>query len=415
MRSADIVVMESRFRWVMLALVWMAYACFGMTIWSLAPLVKTITRALDINSSQMGLVLGGWQLMYIPVALFMGVLVDRIGVRRTMTIGIGIIAISLGLRAIAVDFFTLFIVVALFGLGGPIVSVGAPKVVSLWFTGKERGIAAGLYSTAPVVGGIIVLITANSIVVPLTGHWRLAFVTYGVVALAATMAWWLLARDKTILEPHSSEDGERLLDMRSETAISRHILAGLLRERNVRLVLLLSFACFFLNHGLNNWLPTILQDKGMSPDGAGFWASIPSFASIAGLIIIPMVTRYGYRAWAIAMLFAWSAGSIAGIAFIDGGVLLGVVLVVSGFSRSPLMPMLILVLMDTHAVGHRRMGIASGMFFTIAEIGGFSGPFLMGVIRDLNGTLFSGLLLLSIMAAVFGVCALLISERRIRP
>jgi len=52
----DIVYATHPYRWVVLAGVWLAYACFGMTVASLAPLMQPITRDLAISDSAMGAV-----------------------------------------------------------------------------------------------------------------------------------------------------------------------------------------------------------------------------------------------------------------------------------------------------------------------------------------------------------------------
>ncbi len=67
----------------------------------------------------------------------MGLLVDRLGVRRALGIGIIVVLASLVLRGLATNFITLFLAMALFGIGGPIISIGAPKMVAQWFSGKE--------------------------------------------------------------------------------------------------------------------------------------------------------------------------------------------------------------------------------------------------------------------------------------
>ena len=125
------------YRWVMLFLVWLLYASFGVTVATIPPLVEPIIDDLNMSSTQMGLVLGAWQFVYIFTALPLGAIVDRFGVRRSLGIGIIIVWVSLVLRGLAVDFYTLLFVVALFGVGGPIISIGAPKVVSLWFQGTS--------------------------------------------------------------------------------------------------------------------------------------------------------------------------------------------------------------------------------------------------------------------------------------
>ena len=390
------------YRWAMLALVWLVYVCFGMTSTSVAPLVNAISQDLEINSSQMGLVLGAWQLVYIGLAYSLGTLVDRLGVRRALAMGSALVALSLLLRATAVDFISLFFVVALLGVGGPFLSIGAPKAVAIWFRGREQAVAVGLYATAPTIGGIVVLAATNSLVVPLTGHWRLAFVVYGVAASLATITWWLLARDRS---PAST--------VSTAHEVPSPGLSGLFRIPNVRVVLFLVFAVFLLNHGLTNWLPTVLTDKGIGAASAGIMAAVPSFVGILALLLISGVVRHGYRGRAIALLMLVGAGSTVAIAQFEGGGL-AAALVFSGLSRYALMPMLTLVLIETPGIGALRIGAAGGIFFAVGEIGGFAGPLLMGVLRDLTDTLSSGLILIALITAAVMPLALVISERRHR-
>jgi nitrate/nitrite transporter NarK len=80
--------------------------------------------------------------------------------------------------------------------------------------------------------------------------------------------------------------------------------------------------------------------------------------------------------------------------------------------RLPAMQVLTLVLLETPGVGARRMGAVGGMFFAIAEIGGFTGPLMMGLVRDSTDSLASGLWVVAGVAAVAVVLPVLIRERR---
>ena len=77
------------------------------------------------------------------------------------------------------------------------------------------------------------------------------------------------------------------------------------------------------------------------------------------------------------------------------GIALYIGLAVLGFISSPFMALLLLILMDSPGVEIRHMGSAGGMFFCVAEIGGFAGPFFMGVLVDLTGTFMAGALFLA--------------------
>jgi sugar phosphate permease len=50
-----------------------------------------------------------------------------------------------------------------------------------------------------------------------------------------------------------------------------------------------------------------------------------------------------------------------------------------------MMTLAILILMETPQVGAKNIGIAGGLFFTAAEIGGVLGPMSIGLMADLYG------------------------------
>src|SRR5690606_9686453 len=130
---------------------------------------------------------------------------------------------------------------------------------------NQRGIAAGIYATGPVTGMAITLATAAPVVLPLTGTWRGISLVYGAVVVTVLVLWLLLARNAS---PEARADGNSADDS-AERGLA--VLGVLLRIGNVRIVLVLGAAAFMLNHGLQNWLPTLLQEKGMTIERAGAW------------------------------------------------------------------------------------------------------------------------------------------------
>ena len=394
------------YRWVMLLLLWSLYASFGVTVASIAPLATTILDDLDMTYSQMGLILGAWQLVYVGTAFPLGALVDRLGPRRSLGIGIFIIWLSLVLRGLAGDFYTLFLAVALFGVGGPIISIGVPKAVSLWFEGNERGPAAGIYYTGSVIGSAIALATAAGVVMPLTGTWRGISLVYGAAVLFVVAMWWAFSRDVPIASTRESGQAE------PQPTATRSVVLDLLRLRNMRLMMVTGFGTFFLTHGMTHWLPALLEESGMTIAQAGSWTAAATALGIFGLLAFPPLARHGYRALIIALLLAVAAVSIAGLAYLDGPPLIGG-LVAYNIVRDPMLPILTLILMETPGVGARRMGVAGGLFFTAAEVGGFGGPFLLGLIRDVTGMLTAGVVLLAVVSVALVALTPFVQERRV--
>ena len=393
---------ERNTRWVMLTLVWLAYASFGITTGTIPPLAGPIIQDLGMTYSQMGLVLGGWQLVYILTATPLGALVDRLGAKRAVAIGLVVILLSLALRGLAVDFITLFAAVSLFGLGGPIISIGAPKVVALWFEGKERDWAAGIYTTAPICGMAISLATAPSWIVQLTGSWRGTSLVYGLVVLLVLAAWWIFARDTQEKEVASNQSQER-------ESLPRE-LSALLHLRNMQIMCIIAILTFLLNHGLNNWIPALLQEGGRTIAEAGSLTAIATVFGAGGLLFILHLASYGKRKTVLGLLIMCSCATTAGLAFLTEEFLVAAVLL-SAVVRVPLMPISTLILMETPGIGPEKIGRAGGLFFAAAEVGGFGGPLLLGYLRDTSGSLVSGIIVLAIISGIVLLFVPLIQEK----
>ena len=371
-------------RWLMLAGVWLLYAAFGMSVASLAPLVSDIEIDLGIEHSAMGVVLGAWQFVFIVAAVPCGLLLDRFGSRHVFTVGALLMAGSLLGRSVAENFGQLLFAVGLFGLGGPIISTGAPKLISEWFEGHERGFAMGIYITGPGVGAILSLSLTNAVLMPwLNGDWRLVLRFWGWIFLVIVFIWLAIAKATKL----------RVQQQRSYAGL-RMTIIPLLRLPAVRVVLLMSIGVLFFTHGLSNWLPELLRSSGMRLDQAGFWAAVPVVVSIFGALVIPRLAIPSRRILVLLILFLCAAGATL-LLRTGSGVPLAIGLILDGLARSSMMTVLILTLVEIDGVGKQRAGTAGGLFFAAAEIGGVTGPITLGILYDVSGGFQIGLFLLT--------------------
>jgi len=82
------------YRWVMLALIWLGYFAFGMIASCIPPLVTPIAQDLALTYSQIGSILGAVILLYIPLSIPVGILVDRAGMKKAIIAAITLIPVS---------------------------------------------------------------------------------------------------------------------------------------------------------------------------------------------------------------------------------------------------------------------------------------------------------------------------------
>lgn len=384
-----------RYAWFLLTLLWLLYIAFGMVARAIFPLVTPILADLSLSYSQMGMILGSWQLTYILAALAAGAILDRWGIRKAIFAGALVIALSAFLRYYATGFFFMLAAVALFGAGGPMISIGGPKTISEWFAGKSRATAVGIYTTGPWIGGLLALSLTNSLVMPLVDYsWRMTFVCYGAGTLSLGVLWWISACRIT---------GSPAVDGMSMTGVFRHLI----RMRTVRLLLVMSLFSFAVGHGFSGWLPRILEGKGLSPTAAGYGAALPLACGIPAVLLFPRLTPAHLRGRVIA---ACALATVVNLAMVmnAAGPALFAALMCYGVFASPFMPLMLLILMDSPKMESRHMGAAGGMFFCVAEIGGFAGPLVMGMLVDATGTFMSGAVFLACLCvAIFGMTLIL--------
>ncbi len=378
---------RSSYRWTILILCWFIYFCFGLVSTTLSAIVPLVSSDLNLSYSQMGFILGTWQLVYTVAAIPLGFLIDRIGTYKSLLLAACIVSTSAILRSFATSFETMTVFVGLFGFGGCLVSIGIPKVASIWFLGKERATATGIYATGGTAGGIVALSLTNTVVIPLVGSWRTAYLIYGLVGFLVAGVWWLRGRA-------SPEANQRDIKL-SPPKMGWHDIRPAF-SKNVLLVVLIGITTFLVAHGLQQWLPTILQLNGMTAVEAGLAVSLVNVFMIFGSLLAPRIPFWlGSKKGAICLLLFIQGLSVLTISGISGPVLYSV-LALRGISGG-FMPLLSMILMDLPEVGPARMGMVGGLFFAIGEIGGFGGPAIMGLFKDSTGTFLWGLVFLAVV------------------
>ena len=344
---------------------------------------------------EMGLTMGAWQLVYIAAALPSGMLLDKIGSRRALALGGLLVAVSALMRGYATDSTSMIAAVMVFGLGGPIISAGAPKVIVENFIGARRGLAMGIYMTGPAIGGVISLTATHSVLLPFFDQdWRSVMLLWFACSIVASFVWFVLAGKQPQLTDNAP----------SATGSSQiQVVKGLIRKPTVMIVLAMSVSVFLFTHGLNNWLPEMLRAHGMTAINAGYWAAIPTVIGIFGSLLIPGLATPSRRFYILIALSCIAFLSSVMLRSDNEGILL-VGLMLQGLVRSSLMTVLVLTLVELPEIGEKYVGVASGIFFTASQFGGVLGPLLIGMLYSPSTGFSSGLWLLTCvsMTMIFG-------------
>ena len=387
--------MTDRRRWALFAGAWLVYAGFGLTAGAMAPVVGEIRTDLHLSETAMGLVLGAWQLVYLFSSVPGGRVIDRVGARRAVAATAVLVGLSAAARAGAGGFVTLYLAVAVFGLGGPLISIGGPKLIATWFAPEDRRTWVGLFSTAPAVGAMVALFAMHSVAIPLTGSWRGAMLLYAVGTFATGIVWWLVSAGSAPATAAPDGSGTRHeLEDATPTATSRQLLAG----PSVQVVLVLALGSFLYNHGIGNWMVEMLRAGPRTAGQASGLAALTTLVGIASALVVPRLATPARRKQVYVAVYLLGAIGVVLVPHLDGATVF-VALVAVGVTRAAALPLGMMLLMDDPSVGAANMAVAGGLYFTAGEVGGVVGPLIVGGAAGSAGGY-------PLAAAILGGCAL---------
>jgi MFS transporter, ACS family, hexuronate transporter len=180
------------FRWWIAVLLLLASILNYIDRQALSILAPTIQADLALSDAQYGRVVSVFLVAYTIAYLVSGRIVDALGPRASLALFVGWWSVANMLTGFAKSAFSLGAFRFLLGLGEAGGYTASPKVVSLWFPAKDRGIAVGLYS----VGGALGATIAPLLILFLVDRygWRGAFIATGALGLVFVVVWLALYR-----------------------------------------------------------------------------------------------------------------------------------------------------------------------------------------------------------------------------
>jgi MFS family permease len=225
----------------------------------------------------MGLIFGAFGLAYALFEIPMGLLGDRLGVRRVLTQIVLAWSVCTALTGVAWNVASMCVIRFLFGAGEAGCFPNLTRMLSAWMPARERVTAQALMWAFARWGGAITPYMAL-LCIRLFG-WRWAFVQFagvGVVWCGVFLFWF---RDDPAQHRSVNAAERELLEASRVLTTHRsgegHWLSVLLTPRV--LVLGLQYFCFSYGwYFYITWLPTYLREgRGQSPAIAATLAGVP--------------------------------------------------------------------------------------------------------------------------------------------
>jgi nitrate/nitrite transporter NarK len=162
---------------------------------------------------------------------------------------------------------------------------------------------------------------------------------------------------------------------------------------------------------LSFWVGEIVDNVGgLSDVGKGFVTAIPYTVAIVGMVLIPRSSdRSGERKRHCAVSFAIAAVAFA-LSTVVSPVLAIAMLAIGLFFLLGALPVFWTMPAALLSGAAAAAGIA--MINSIGNLGGFAGPYLVGLVKDATGSTDGGLVVLAIILAVGAVLATRVTHVR---
>jgi MFS transporter, CP family, cyanate transporter len=359
------------------------------------PLMPDITDDLDLSKTSASFLVALPPLLMGIGAVPGGRLADRWGARATITLGLAIVAIAGGLRAVAPSLATLLILTTLFGAGVGIAQPALPRLCR-GLLPQRMGFATGVYAGGFFAGALLAAFLTGPVF--LSGDddsdWRLPLAVWGGFA-AITLAVWMVTLSRWSVSelprvvPHpadsrpASQPGDHWTPWRDR---STWIVAGVFAGQGLAYYLLVA------------WLPTVYEDLSISKTESAVLFAVFNLATFPAMVGLPILSDH-IQSRRIPTL-------LASCMFLLGSTGLAidpaaqpwrwVWPVMAGFGLAGLFGMGLLMPADTARPG--KTGQTAGMVLAIGYVASGLGPVIGGAIQDVTGSFEKALALLPVLA-----------------
>ncbi len=240
-----------------------------------------ITEELAISEEQMGWVFSAFALGYALFQIPSGLMADRFGPRKVLTIIVSVWSFFTALTGLAFNYLSLLIVRLFFGAGEAGAFPSIARFTYNWIPLKERGIITGINFSGSRLGAAFALPMVAYMIESL--GWRNSFLALGIIGLLWAVIWWWGFRDHPVEHKRLREEEKQyILDNIQETIknedkeSAKLSIRDVLSSKNMWLLMGQYFSSNFTFFFSLTWLfPHIKSTYQLGAIEASLYASTP--------------------------------------------------------------------------------------------------------------------------------------------
>jgi predicted MFS family arabinose efflux permease len=367
---------HSNYRWYLLALTMLTYAVItGLERMCMPVLFNEISADLGLSMVAIGTVWGMDPLAGVFIGLPGGLLADRFGVKRMLTVLCVLAGVFGALRGFSVNFVTMAGTMFFFGLMAAATPSVVPKMTAEWFGGRQLGMANALINVAWAVGSMAATMFSATLVSPWLGGWRNVMFLYGVPAVLLGFLWLFTGRERERPDLPGTPP--------VKAVPFRQSLARIIRIKQVWLIGFIMLATWGANMGFIGYLPLYLEGQGWSTTAASSTITLVGGMGMVGAIPTVLIAERTSRKRLLTLSLAAMVLSVGLLPLVSGtGIWL--MIIFGGLMRSGTQALYTVMIFETEGIGSAYGGTAVGLANTIAMAGAFAAPPLGNSLASIN-------------------------------
>ena len=288
-----------------------------------------------------------------------------------------------------------------------------------WFPANARARAVAWFMTANPLAGIVGSPISGALL-GLSGKglsgWQWMFLMEGVPAiLLGASVFWALSDSPREASWLKGEEREWLLErlaleQQAESSLNKVNLWQVLISPRIWMLSMVYFGVSTTMYGLTLWLPSVIQSLSkLSYFVTGIVSALPFVVTAVVMVVVGMLSdRSGERRWHTAIPAFAGAAAVAGAAY-GRSALVVVACIALGMAFAEAMVGPFWAMATSRMAGlSAAAGIA--VINSLANLGGYFGPDIIGFFRKLNGGFRGGLLAIGATLALSGTIALMVGR-----
>jgi MFS family permease len=167
-------------------------------------MVPNLMSAYGVTAGGLAIMSASYYYIYTPMQLPVGILMDRYGPRRLLTLAVFLCALGSLLIAGVLNLYVGAFARLLMGFGSAFAFVGVLKLAAHWLPPSRLAFVSGM-STALGMLGAVAGDTALTSMVDALG-WRSSWVIAGIAGLVLTVLIWLVIHDNPVHKRHMKRE-----------------------------------------------------------------------------------------------------------------------------------------------------------------------------------------------------------------